>query len=111
MIAANRSAGFLRDIAASFANEKMLRLLTLKWKNQIVAVIFALSWRKVVYGYLSAFDPEHEKLGFGRILLFNAIRYAIDSGHIVWNFLRGNEPYKTWWGAQPIKKSRLIIKR
>jgi CelD/BcsL family acetyltransferase involved in cellulose biosynthesis len=111
MIAANRSADFLRDIAAQFANEKILRLLTLKWKGQMVAVIFAFSWRKVMYGYLSAFDPEHEKLGFGRILLFNAVRHAANTGHNAWNFLRGDEPYKIWWGAQPIRKSRLIIKR
>ena len=108
-IAANQSADFLRDIAAPFANERMLRLFTLKWKGQIVAIIFAFSWRKIMYGYLSAFDPEHEKLGFGRILLFNAVKYASDTGHTAWNFLRGDEPYKTWWGAQPMGKSRLLI--
>jgi CelD/BcsL family acetyltransferase involved in cellulose biosynthesis len=111
MIAANRSADFLRDIAALFANERILRLLTLKWKDQIVAIIFAFSWRNVMYGYLSAFNPEHEKLGFGRILLFHAVRYAAETGHTSWNFLRGDEPYKTWWGAQPIQKSRLLIRR
>jgi CelD/BcsL family acetyltransferase involved in cellulose biosynthesis len=110
-IAANQSAHFLRDIATRFANGGILRLLTLRWNNAVVAVIVAFSWRKTMYGYLSAFDPEHEKLGFGRILLFNAIKYASHTGHTAWNFLRGDEPYKTWWGAQPIPKSRLIIKR
>jgi CelD/BcsL family acetyltransferase involved in cellulose biosynthesis len=111
MIAANQSAHFLRDIATQFANEKILRLLTLQWKDQIVAIIFAFSWRKTMYGYLSAFDPQFEKLGFGRILLFDAIKYASSTGHTSWNFLRGEEPYKTWWGAQPIPKTRLIVKR
>ncbi len=111
MIAANQSANFLRDVAAQFARAGMLRLLTLRWKDRITAVIFALSWKKTMYGYLSAFDPQFEKLGFGRILLFNSIRYACGAGHTSWNFLRGDEPYKTWWGAQPIAKSRLIIKR
>ena len=110
-IAANQSDHFLRDIAAQFAKEEILRLLTLKWMGQVVAIIFAFSWRKTMYGYLSAFDPEHEKLGLGRILLFNALRYASNTGHASWNFLRGGELYKTWWGAQPIAKSRLIIKR
>ena len=111
MIAANQSANFLRDIAVRFANESILRLLTLGWNGQIAAIIFAFSWRKTMYGYLSAFNPEHEKLGFGRILLFHAIRYASNTGHTAWNFLRGNEPYKTWWGAQPVAKTRLIISR
>jgi CelD/BcsL family acetyltransferase involved in cellulose biosynthesis len=111
MIAANQSANFLRDVAAQFAQAGMLRLLTLRWKDRIVAIIFAISWKKTMYGYLSAFDPQFEKLGFGRILLFNSIRYASETGHTSWNFLRGDELYKTWWGAQPIAKSRLIIKR
>jgi CelD/BcsL family acetyltransferase involved in cellulose biosynthesis len=110
MIAANQSAQFLRAVATEFASEKILRMFTLKWRGQTVAVIFAFSWRKTMYGYLSAFDPAHEKLGFGRILLFNAVKYASDTGHAAWNFLRGEEPYKAWWGAQPIKKSRLIVK-
>lgn len=110
-IAANQSADFLRDIAAQFASEKLLRLLTLKWKDEIVAIIFAFAWRKTMYGYLSAFNPEHEKLGFGRILLFHAVKYAADTGHAAWNFLRGDEPYKIWWGAQPIGKSRLLMNR
>jgi len=111
MIVANRSANFLRDIATRFANENILRLFTLQWNGRTVAIIFAFSWRKTMYGYLSAFDPEYEKLGFGRILLFHAIRYASSTGHTAWNFLRGDEPYKVWWGAQPIAKARLIIKR
>ncbi len=109
-IAANQSAGFLRDIASQFAAEGILRLLSLQWKSQIVAVIFAFSWRKIMYGYLSAFDPQFEKLGFGRILLYNAIKHASETGHEEWNFLRGDEPYKTWWGAQPIAKAKLIVK-
>lgn len=111
MVVANRSEAFLRDVAQVFSALGCLRLFSLQWGSRIVAVIFGLSYRSKIYGYLSAFDPEHESFGLGRILLSKAIEYAIESGHTAWNFLRGEEPYKRSWGATPIPKCRIIARR
>ncbi len=110
-IAANRSAAFLRDVAEQLSNKDALRLFSLNWKGQTVAVIFGMAKANVLYGYLSAFDPEWEELGFGRNLLFQSLRYASEHGYDCWNFLRGDEPYKASWGAVPIEKCRLMITR
>ncbi len=32
-----------------------------------------------------------------------AIRWAIESGHQTFDFLRGDEPYKAHWRAQPVE--------
>lgn len=111
MVEANHSAGFIRSAAAALAKRGLLRLFTLRWCERVVAAILAVSWSGRLYGYFSAFDPEHEHLGFGRILLSKCIRYAYDTEHTHWNFLRGDEPYKKSWGAQCIPKCRLIISR
>lgn len=111
MIAANRSAGFLRDIARELAASDMFRLFSLRYCGTIAAVIFAISFRKAIYGYLTAFDPRYESFGLGRTLLFESIRYAHENGYEIWDFLRGDEPYKFWWGAEIIPKSRLILTR
>ncbi|HEY7305168.1 MAG TPA: GNAT family N-acetyltransferase, partial [Bryobacteraceae bacterium] len=58
-----------------------------------------------------AFDPEYSTFGFGRTLLYHALRYAFETGYESWNFLRGNEPYKFDWGARSIPKARLLITR
>jgi CelD/BcsL family acetyltransferase involved in cellulose biosynthesis len=111
MIQANGSAEFLCEIATEFALRDMLRIFTLRFEGRIVAVIVAFSYEKTIFGYLSAFDPEHESLGFGRTLLFEALRYCYDNDYEAWNFLRGDEPYKFWWGAQLIPKSRVRLTR
>ncbi len=111
MVEANNSGDFMRSASRALARRGVLRLFTLRWCERVVAAVLAFSWNGKLYGYFSAFDPEHEHLGFGRILLSKCIRYAYETGHSHWNFLRGDEPYKTSWGAQCIPKCRLTIRR
>jgi CelD/BcsL family acetyltransferase involved in cellulose biosynthesis len=78
--------------------------------DRIAAIILAFCDEMAIYGYLSAFDPQHEEFGFGRELLAQALRYAHERGYRRWNFLRGEEPYKFSWGAQALAKCRVIIR-
>lgn len=111
MVEANRSGEFMREVSELLAKREALRLFALDWDGRPVAAILAFSWKRKMYGYFSAFDPDCEHLGFGRILLSKCIHYAIDTGHTHWNFLRGDEPYKKSWGAQCLPKYRLVIRR
>ncbi|MGI8958818.1 MAG: GNAT family N-acetyltransferase [Bryobacteraceae bacterium] len=111
MIRANGSAEFLCDIASRFAHLNMLRFFSLRFQDRIAALILAFPYGSTMFGYLSAFDPEHEALGLGRTLLFDALRYCYQHGYGAWNFLRGDEPYKVWWGAQMIPKCRVRLTR
>ncbi|MGI9071670.1 MAG: GNAT family N-acetyltransferase [Bryobacteraceae bacterium] len=111
MIQANGSAEFLCDVARKFAHGDMLRFFSLRFRDQIAAIILAFPYGSTMFGYLSAFDPEHEALGLGRTLLLEAIRYCYQNGYRAWNFLRGDEPYKFWWGAQIIPKCRIRLIR
>jgi CelD/BcsL family acetyltransferase involved in cellulose biosynthesis len=111
MIQANGSAEFLCEVARKFAPRDMLRFFTLRFQDRVVALIFAFPYKNTMFGYLSAFDPEHEELGFGRTLLFEALQYCYENGYEAWNFLRGDEPYKFWWGAQMIPKCRVKLIR
>jgi CelD/BcsL family acetyltransferase involved in cellulose biosynthesis len=111
MIQANGSAEFLCDVANKFAPGDMLRFFSLRFRDQIAAIILAFPYGSTMFGYLSAFDPKHEALGLGRTLLLEAIRYCYQNGYQAWNFLRGDEPYKFWWGAQVIPKCRVRLIR
>jgi CelD/BcsL family acetyltransferase involved in cellulose biosynthesis len=111
MVAANRSATFLRNVCKRLSRRGLVRLFSLRFQDKIVAVILGFAYQNAIYGYLSGFDPEYEALGFGRILLFEAIRYSFDNEFRFWDFLRGTEPYKVEWGATTIRKQRLIIQR
>ncbi|MBV9081853.1 MAG: GNAT family N-acetyltransferase [Acidobacteriaceae bacterium] len=111
MIAANRSEAFLRSITHDFAARGLIRFFSMHYNDSPAAVILAFAQRNKMFGYMSAFDPEYEDLGFGRSLLYEAIRYSFCHGYKAWDFLRGDERYKTWWGAEPIPKCRVIIPR
>ncbi len=111
MIVRNRSALFLREVIERFGSHDMLRFFSLRFQGRIVAVICSFPYRNVLFSYLSAFDPEYEALGFGRILLYYSLRYAFEKGYASWNFLRGSEPYKFEWGARSIPKCRVIVTR
>ncbi|HWF47191.1 MAG TPA: GNAT family N-acetyltransferase [Bryobacteraceae bacterium] len=110
MIEVNRSEAFLRDIAEQFGARGWLRIFSLRFMDRIAAIILAFCDETAIYGYLSAFDPQHEEFGFGRELLAQALRYAHERGYRRWNFLRGEEPYKFSWGAQALAKCRVIIR-
>lgn len=111
MIAASRSAEFLRDITKTFEEQHRLVFFSLRFQGGLAAVILAFPYRRTLYAYLSAFDPAYAALGFGRTLLYAALEHAFSNGYRAWNFLRGNEPYKVDWGAHTIPKARLIIRR
>ncbi len=111
MIAANNSAAFLRDVARQFSSRNMLRLFAIRFGGKVAALVLTFLCRNTIYSYISALDPEHEILGFGRTLLYEAMRFSYKQRYSAWNFCRGDEHYKFSWGARPIEKRRLILTR
>lgn len=111
MVNANGSAEFLKTMLKRFAAAKMLLLFSMRYERKIAAIVAVFPYRRTMYSYLSAFDPEHELLGFGRTLLFESLRYSYEKNYASWNFLRGSEPYKYSWGARDIPKCRFILRR
>ncbi|MBV9302607.1 MAG: GNAT family N-acetyltransferase [Acidobacteriaceae bacterium] len=109
VIAQNRAADFLRDIAVEFANLGILQFFTLRIERELVAILLCFLYANTVFFYLSGFDPERETLGVGRLLLWEALRYCFQKEYSSWNFLRGTEDYKFQWGAQATSKCRLIV--
>lgn len=111
MIAANRSEPFLRDIAPQFARLGLIRYFAMSFENEVAALLLSFSFDNRIFAYMTAFDPKFDSLGFGRTLLFEAIRHAHVEGYAYWDFLRGDEPFKAWWGAKSKSRCRVIIDR
>ncbi|MGH9582136.1 MAG: GNAT family N-acetyltransferase, partial [Bryobacteraceae bacterium] len=94
MIAANRSAPFLREMAEEFARLGILRLFALRFEHEIAAAIVGWLHRGTLFFYMSGLQPRFEWFSPGRILLFECLRYSYEQGCRKWNFLRGTEAYK-----------------
>jgi len=66
-----------------------------------VAAFLCLEFGGSVGLYNSGFDPARAALAPGIVLLAHVIRDAIDRGFPVFDFLRGEEPYKYGFGPSP----------
>jgi CelD/BcsL family acetyltransferase involved in cellulose biosynthesis len=111
MIAVNQAAEFLCDVSRQLAHAGLLRIFIVRFRKEIAALNLAFLFRNTIFSYLSAFDPEQEYFGFGRMLLLEAIRYCYEHQVTSWNFLRGDEPYKFFWGAEVVPKLRIYVRR
>ena len=111
MIEANRSAGFLRDIVRRFSARGMVRFFCLRSGCRVVAIILGFLFRGRVFGYLNGFDPGYRELSLGQLLLYHSLRHSYERSLREWCFLRGCEPYKFEFGAQPVPRCRLVIRR
>jgi CelD/BcsL family acetyltransferase involved in cellulose biosynthesis len=107
----NRSAAFTREAAQQLAEHGAIRMFAVRFMGRVAAILLALRNETTIFGYVSAFDPQHEALGFGRELLAQAFRYAYHHAYREWNFLRGEEAYKFSWGATVSPKRRVRIDR
>jgi CelD/BcsL family acetyltransferase involved in cellulose biosynthesis len=105
------AAAFLVDLAKVCDKADLLRMFALRYDRKLVAAALAFVHRNTVYAFAGGHDPAFESLGFGRLLLFEGLRYAFQQGYRAWNFLRGNEPYKLLWGAQITPTARITIER
>jgi CelD/BcsL family acetyltransferase involved in cellulose biosynthesis len=65
---------------------------------------------RTFYHYLGAFKPELRSLGIGKIATAEAIRRSIDEGRSCYDFTRGSEPYKYWYGAADRQSARVVLR-
>lgn len=62
-----------------------------------------------LYCYLGGFDPAHTQLGIGKIATAIGIRQSIEHGRQRYDFTRGAEAYKYWWGATDRHSPSLVV--
>ena len=63
----------------------------------------------MIYAYQSGVEPaalEHEP---GSLITVALLRRAIQQGGRAFDFLRGDEPYKSYWRAQPRPSLRVSV--
>ncbi len=65
----------------------------------IVGVLYGFRWQDQFAHYQSGWDPEFARFSLGSVLVMSAMRLARADGARVFDFLRGQEPYKYRFGA------------
>lgn len=94
-------AAFHAEVAPKLLAAGRLRLGWLELDGQPVAAEYQMAGPKCTYAYQGGVDPDRLADEPGRLSNIATLRAAIEEGHTAFDFLRGDEPYKAHWRAQP----------
>jgi CelD/BcsL family acetyltransferase involved in cellulose biosynthesis len=89
---------FFREATAALAEAGWARLWFLESPRELLASFLCLEYGGAVGLYNSGFNPAHARLAPGIVLLAHVIRDAIERRVPLFDFLRGEEPYKYAFG-------------
>jgi CelD/BcsL family acetyltransferase involved in cellulose biosynthesis len=88
---------FHMDVANAFAEKGWLALFFLTFNDKPVSTVYSYEYNGKLYAYLCGFDPEYARYRPGHLAFKNLIKYGINKKLKEFDFLRGNEEYKTRW--------------
>jgi CelD/BcsL family acetyltransferase involved in cellulose biosynthesis len=88
---------FHRRLAVTFLEQGWLRMFVLDTPRGPIAALYCLAFGDGYYYYQSGRDPAYAKHRVGLVLMQHALRKAVEEGACLFDFLRGQEPYKYTW--------------
>jgi CelD/BcsL family acetyltransferase involved in cellulose biosynthesis len=89
----------------------VLRLYGLRLNGELIAALYTLWERDVVYLYLQGFNTAYGEFSPGMQIVAAVAHDALRERKKAIDFLRGREPYKYSWGAQDEATYRLVLRR
>jgi CelD/BcsL family acetyltransferase involved in cellulose biosynthesis len=104
-----RMERFFRVALRALAASGWVRLWFLESAGTPVASFICTEYGERVGLYNSGFDPAYSRLAPGIVLLGHVIRDAIERRIPVFDFLRGDEPYKYAFGPTPTELMSLRL--
>jgi CelD/BcsL family acetyltransferase involved in cellulose biosynthesis len=102
-------ARFHHAVAPELLRAGLLRLYRMVIDGRAVASLYLLMHRLRACYYIGGFDPEFGDLSPGTLLIGHAIEHAMADGAIGFDFLRGREGYKYFWGAEDRSTYRRVL--
>jgi len=98
---------FHADAMRVLAAQGFARLFLLKAGGEVVAALYGFSVGRTFQFYQCGMHPGWVRYGLGQVLIGNAIEQTIASGHATFDFLRGDESYKTQWADRSRENTTL----
>jgi CelD/BcsL family acetyltransferase involved in cellulose biosynthesis len=94
------STAFQQAVASAFLRNDWLRLYFLEAAGQAIAAMYCFKIGSRLSYYLGGYDPAWSDVSPGALLTARVIREAVSEGCAEFDFLRGDESYKTLWTEQ-----------
>ena len=111
VLAEERVQRFLSAAAHALAAADLLRMVTVRHHDRIVAVLLGFTDGRRGMSYINGIDMGVAGQSFGTLAFRHLIDRTHDDGAGEFHFLRGEEPYKYGWGAGPVRTVRRLIRR
>ena len=111
VFAGRRVQAFHRDAARRLLHHGRLRLFFLKLDGETVASLYCFCFAGRMSYYQGGFEPTLARLSLGTVLTARAMQAAVGEGCQVFDFLRGDEPYKAKWTTQTQTNLRRLVTR
>lgn len=101
-----KHVAFHRDFTALALQRDWLRLFVLNLDGEPASSLYGLRFGPTFSFYQSGFDPVYSRYSVGLVTMALAIQKAIGEGAAEYDFLHGEEDYKSRW----TKQSREIVR-
>lgn len=100
---------FLLEALHGMLTDRTACFVLCEAEEQVIAVQLLLLGSDTVFMYQSGVDPKFMSLEPGHALVTGSLLYSISNGYKVYDFLRGDEPYKAFWGARPRQLQQIVL--
>ncbi len=101
--ACDRFASFLREAGREMMSTGHCEVLWMELDGDPIAAEIHFPSQTTLYAYQAGIDPDRLHEEPGSLMQIAMIRRAIEQGKEAVDFLRGDEPYKAHWRAEPRK--------
>ncbi len=102
---------FFRALTTEFVKMGIAKLYFMELDGIKVSATMCFDYENTLYLYNSGYDPEFSHLSVGLLLKALCIRDAMETDKEVFDFLRGDEPYKYDLGGQDTSIYKLTVTR
>jgi len=111
VLADPRVRAFLRAAAGALAAAGLLRFALVRHEGRILAALLGFTDGRRFHSYINGVDMSIPGQSFGTLAFARLIDAATDEHATEFHFLRGEEPYKYAWGAEPSRTVRRVVRR
>lgn len=98
---------FQAEAMRVLSEQGFARMFLLKAGAEFVAALYGFSVGGTFQFYQCGMHPGWVRYGLGQVLIGNAIEQIIAAGHATFDFLRGDESYKTQWAVDAHQNTTL----
>ena len=102
---------FHRCLGRTLFGRGWIRLFSLESGSSTIASLYCFSYGGRYYYYQAGRDPFYTKHRVGLVLMHKVIQEAIKEGATLFDFLRGEEPYKFHWATHTVANVRLVYRK